>query len=109
HCWHSICQAHHLPGTDSAGDRLRQHSVVFLAHSMKLTIKSVDWSKRAPVILLAAGICGVAVAAMPMIKTTLTLPKEEPAKSETAKESVPAAGLGPDGKGAAGPPPRPRG
>src|SRR5262249_34094253 len=82
-----------LPSTSLQGQSPPTHRCFFFAHPMKLTVKSVDWWKRAPVILLAAGICGVAVAAMPMIKKTLTLPKEEPAKGETAKESEPPAVL----------------
>src|SRR5262245_19988390 len=99
HCWHSICQAPQCQGQSTS-----THGC--LAHPMKLALKSVDWSKRLPVILLAAGICGVAVAAMPMIKKMLTLPKEEPAKSESAKESVPAAVLVRDAKGELLQPPR---
>src|SRR2546421_11766475 len=35
-------------------------------------IKGVDWSKRVPLLLLAAGACGMVIAAMPMIKKTFT-------------------------------------
>ena len=35
-------------------------------------IKGVDWSKRVPLLLLAAGVCGMVIAAMPMIKKTFT-------------------------------------
>src|SRR5262249_44100643 len=66
--------------------------------------KGVDWSKRVPVILLAAGVCGMVIAAMPMIKKTFT--KAEPQGQGTLKKPAAPAELVHDSDGRLVQPPR---